>query len=175
MGITRRRLLSGAALAGVGAITGCGTLSQQQAAQLQSLITGAQSIETSLATNVPLLLGVVHLSAGDVANVRTALVALVQATNALAQVPTLAAGVQYVQAIETALNTIVTVAAGIPVIPEPYHTALVVAALALPPLEVLVGMAVQQGTALYDTIQAKMITKGQAVSPGITPGAGSAS
>ncbi len=174
MPIDRRLLLSGAGLAGVGVITGCGTFSQQQAAQLQSLITGVQSIEMSLATNVPLLLGVVHLSTGDAANARTALAALVQATNALAEVPTLAAGVPYVQAIETALNTIVGVAAGIPVVPEPYHTALVVAALALPPLEVLVGMAVQQGTALYATIQARMITKRPAVSSGAGPAAGSA-
>ncbi len=159
MHITRRNLLSSAAPFGCAlALAGCGTLSEQQAGQLQRLISGAQGIETSLSSNVPLLLGVVHLSAGDVANVRAALAALVVATNALAQVPTLAAGVAYVQAIETALNTIVAVAAGIPLIPEPYHTALVVAALALPALEALVDLAVQQGTALYATIQARRVT-----------------
>lgn len=165
MSITRRLILSGTALAGAGAVAGCGTLSQQQAAQLQSLIAGAQSIENSLATNVPLLLGAVTLPAAAVASIRAALAALMTATNALAQVPTLAAGVTYVQAIEGALNTIVGVAASIPVIPEPYHTALVVAVLALPPLEALVGRAVQQGTALAATIQTRAITKASAAVP----------
>lgn len=144
-------------------LAGCSASGQQtavtaqQSQQLQALIAGAQSIESSLSTNVPLLLGAVKLSAGDQANVRTALAALVQATNALAQAPTLTAGTPYVQTIESTLNTIVTVAASLPIVPEPYHTALVVAALALPPVEALVGLAVQQGTALYVTIQARKV------------------
>ncbi len=144
------------------ALAGCGTLSQQQATQLQQLIAGAQSIEGSMTTNVPLLLSAVHLSAGDVANVRVALAALVQATNALALVPTIAGGAPYIQVIENSLNVIVAVAASIAIIPEPYHTALVVAALALPPLETMVGLAIQQGTALAATIKARAVAKASA-------------
>ena len=103
MTTTRRFVLSGSALAGAGLLAGCGTLSQQQASQLQALIAGAQSIEASLSANVPLLLGAVSLPAAQVATVRAALAAVVSATNALASVPTLAAGVAYVQAIESAL------------------------------------------------------------------------
>lgn len=156
---TRRLLLSGAALAGVGAVAGCGTLSQQQATQLQSLITGAQSIETSMASVVPALLPLIPMGNNDRANVAQALKNLTAATSALAGVPTIAAGASTVKAIEAALNTIVDVAASIPVIPEPYRTALVVAALALPPLEALADLAVQQGTALYATIQARTLAK----------------
>ena len=153
----RRHLVTVAPVAGILALAGCGTLSQQQATELQQLIAGAQSIETEMASTVPALLGAVHLSAEDVANVRTALAALVTTTTALSQVPTLTAGVSYVQAIESSLNVIVTVAATIPVIPEPYHTALVVAVLALPPLEQLAGLMIQQGTALAATIAAKAV------------------
>ncbi len=153
----RRHIFTAAPGLGL-ALAGCGTLSQQQAAQLQQIIAGAQSIEASMASTVPALLAAVHLSAEDVANVRVALAALVTATTALSQVPTLTAGVSYVQAIETSLNVIVAVAATIPVIPEPYHTALVVAVLALPPIEQLAGLAIQQGTALAATIAAKAIT-----------------
>ena len=152
----RRHLI--AATPGIAlALAGCGTLSQQQATELQQIIAGAQGIETEMASTVPALLAAVRLSAEDVANVRVALAALTTSTTALSQVPTLTAGVSYVQAIESSMNVIVAVAATIPVIPEPYHTALVVAVLALPPLEQLAGLMIQQGTALAATIAAKAV------------------
>ena len=100
----------------------------------------------------------VKLTPAETTAIKAAMNGLTGATNALAQVPTIAAGATYVQVIESCLNVIVGIAATIPVIPEPYHTSLVVAALALPPLETLVGLAVQQGTALYATIKAKRMT-----------------
>ena len=161
--MNRRRLL---AVVPSLALAGCGTLTQQQAGQLQAIIAGAQAIETSLSANVPLLLAAVPLPAAVAADVRAALAALLTATNALAQAPTLAAGVPYVQAIEVALNIIVGIAAGLPLVPEPTHTALVVAALALPPLEAAVGLAVKDGTALAAAIKAKNIKPASAVTAG---------
>ena len=167
MRITRRFLLYGAALGGVGIVAACGTVNQQQATQLQSLIAGAQSIETSMASVVPALLALpqVKLTPAETTAIKAAMNGLTAATNALAQVPTIAAGATYVQVIESCLNVIVGIAATIPVIPEPYHTSLVVAALALPPLEALVGLAVQQGTALYATIKAKQMNAAPIVPP----------
>ena len=52
MHITRRLALSGAVSAVLGT-TSCGTISQQQATQLQSLIAGAQSIEASIMSAGP--------------------------------------------------------------------------------------------------------------------------
>ena len=154
-------------------LAGCGTLSQQQATQLQSLIAGAQSIETSMTSVVPALLALpavsTKLTPAEVTAIKAATAGLTSATTALANVPTIQAGASYVQTIETCLNVIVGIAATVPAIPEPYHTSLVVAALALPPLETLVGLEVQQGTALYATIKAKEIAKAAAAVPAAPP------
>ena len=141
------------------ALAGCGTLSQQQAMQSQQLVAGAQALENSLVSFIPIFLAspLISLSPAQISILRGAMAGVVTATNALAQAPSLSAGTAQVQAIETALNTIVVVASTIPVIPEPYHTDLVLAALALPPLEALVGLVVQQGTALARTIAAKAV------------------
>jgi hypothetical protein len=162
MYMTRRHLCG---LMPLVALAGCATAAAPavpSTAELQQLIAGAQALEASLVTNVPLLLAspAVHLSAGDAANVTAGLQGLVQATNALSTATTLTAGttLSNVQKIETTLNTIVSVAASIPVVPEPEHSALVAAAVALPPLEALVGLAVTQGTALAATIAAGKVT-----------------
>lgn len=161
--VTSRRLALGGLAAVAFVPVACSTwtdpLEPQDSDKLRRLIAGAQTIEQSLVSSVPLLLSAVKVSQEDVANVRIALSALVTATNALALAPTLQAGTPQVQAIETALNTIVTVASGLPVIPEPYHTTLVVAALALPPIEALAGLALRDGTALAATIRAGKIAR----------------
>ena len=171
MHITRRLALSGAVSAAL-PVSACGTLSQQQATQLQSLIAGAQSIETSMTSVVPALLALpaitARLTPAEVTAIKAATAGLASATSALANVSTIQAGASYVQTIETCLNVIVGVAATVPAIPEPYHTSLVVAALALPPVETLVGLAVQDGTALYATIKAKRVVPAAPVAPPAT-------
>lgn len=154
----RRHLLTLAPSA-VLALAACGTLSDQQAERLQSLISGAQALQMQVVPVVGVLLPLIPIGSGDSARVQQAVGALTKATTALAGVATVQAGMSYVQAIETALNTIVAVAATLPVIPPPWHQVLVAAALALPPLETLVGVAVQEGTALARTIKARAITK----------------
>ena len=156
MHITRRLLLSGCVSLAL-PVAACGTLSQQQATQLQSLIAGAQSIQASVMSAAPQVLALLPIGSADRVNATAAIGGLAAAVNGLAGVSTIAAGATYVQAIETALNTVVSAAATIPVIPEPYHTALIVAALALPPVETLVGLTVQQGTALAATIKARKV------------------
>ena len=113
-----------------------------------------------------------HLTPAEVTAIKAATGGLASATSALANVSTIQAGASYVQTIETCLNVIVGVAATVPAIPEPYHTSLVVATLALPPVETLVGLAVQQGTALYATIQAKKVTPASVAVPVVPSTAG---
>ena len=156
MHITRRLALSGAVSAVLGT-TSCGTISQQQATQLQSLIAGAQSIEASIMSAAPQVLALLPIGSADRVNATAAIGALAAAVNGLAGVSTIAAGATYVQAIEAALNVIVSAAASIPVIPAPCHEMLVIAALALPPIEALVGLAVHEGTALAATIAARKV------------------
>lgn len=125
-------------------------------ATLQVLIANAKTIETQMAAAVPGILSAEGLSAADVANVKTAFAALQAATNQMQTANSLdtATAISLVKATETALNTIVSVAAGLAIIPEPYHTGLVVAALALPAMETGLDIAVQDGTALAATIKA---------------------
>lgn len=148
----------GAALA----LAGCGTVSQQEAATLQSIIAGANAIELQLVPVVAALLPLIPIGSNDRANVQAATGALSAATSALAGAGSVAAGLTYIQEIEIALNTVVAVAADIPVIPPPYKQYLVAAALALPAIEALAGLAIKAGTALYATIQAKSLSRAPA-------------
>lgn len=153
-----RRHLMATTCAAALLLAGCGTLTQQQDTQLHLLIAGAQVLEADLTAAVPeLLAGTPAISAKQAAAVRSALAAVTTATAALARQPTLAAGTPYVQAIEGALNTIVGVAAGLPQVPEPAHTDLVLAAKALPALEAIVGLAIKDGSALAAAVKAGQI------------------
>lgn len=155
--VTRRVVL----LSAPATLAACGTLTQQQATQLQQLIAGAQTIEQAFITNLPLaIVAISTLNGGTlppstVADIRTVLAGLSQATAGLATVVSLddPATTTKVQAFEQALNVCVAVAATLP-IPPPYSGYLALAAISLPPLEALVGLAVREGTALYQTIKA---------------------
>lgn len=160
-------------------LAGCtGTVTPRQEQQLTSLISGARAVEAGLSAAAPQLLAAIPaaaqaaghpLSPAQIAaltgTVNAALTNLHSAVASLAAAPTLTAGTTYVRAIEQAANTIVTVAAGLPVVPEPAHTALVVASLALPPLEALVGTAVTQGTALAATVAAGKVSAAGSAAP----------
>ena len=143
-------LAPGAALT----LAGCGTLSQQQAAQLQAVIAASQGVGASVSAAVPVLIADMGLSGPTAGALIAASQALGKAVTALAAAPNIAAGATYVATIEIELNVLVGVAASLPIIPEPAHSALVAAALALPALEQLVGLAIREGTALADTIKA---------------------
>lgn len=179
MHITRRNILSAAAPCGIAlTLAACNlktdqplTLTDTQAAQLQSLIAGAQGIEASLASAVPGLIAIMHLTGPTATALLNANNAVAAAVQALGTVPTVAAGATYVQAIESGLNVIVGIAATIPAIPEPYHSGLIVAALALPPLEALAGQAIQQGTALAATIAAKKVSSPATIGGVLLPAA----
>lgn len=161
----RRHLLT---IAPAALLAGCGTLSQQQATQLQALLAGARSIDASISAAVPSIIAVVPgLTAAQKTALTNEVAALHQAVVGLTGITTITEGTTFVQAIETSLNVIVGVAASIPLIPEPYHAGLVIAALALPAVEQLVGLAVTEGTALAATIKAGKVTPAQpaAVSP----------
>ena len=152
--MNRRTLLAFAALAPIAA---CATPPTQD--QLKVLIGATQSLETQLQAALPGILPLIP-NANDKANVIASFKALQLATDQIAAANSLTAPgtVAQVQAIETALNAIVSVAASIPMIPEPYHSGLIAASLLLPIIESAVGLIVQQNTPVAAVIAARKVS-----------------
>ena len=132
---------------------------------VKTLIAGVQAILDAFTANLPAALVAVSAATGrpipaaTTSTVRTVLTNLTTAANGVATVASVTdpTAQTKVQQFETALNTAVAIAATLP-IPEPYHSALVLAVLTLPGLEALVELAIREGTALAATIATKRLS-----------------
>ena len=159
------------AMASALGLSGCATMSSTDAAEFQAVVSWANTTADAISTDLALLPTVLPAAAtmmnvtlpetqiaSTTANITAGLAAFRAATAGLAASGSLDAGASYLKAAEAALNSIVVAAAALPFIPEPMHTNLVVASVALPPLEALLGLAVAKGTALAATIKAGKVT-----------------
>jgi hypothetical protein len=145
---------------------------------IQKVAAGSSAILNTVAADIPALEAIVPLSTAQQTTLNTAVAAIKSANSLIASAqsisdPTVAGALK---TIEANLNTLVAFAAADPALPIPaqIRADLVIASVALPPAEALLGLAVQQGTALAASINANALTPAT-TTPGASPAATPAS